>query len=103
MRIPVLVAFLLVQLSCSGTSDRPASNMAAAREAKAERKELRDAIKKIEPFFQPMGTPAGYDWLASHNEAGQTFEEYLDAEPVKPTAERKKSMYCRSASSPRTS
>ncbi|MEJ7624193.1 MAG: archaemetzincin [Pyrinomonadaceae bacterium] len=90
MRIPVLVAFLLVQLSCSGTSDRPASNMAAAREAKAERKELRDAIKKIEPFFQPMGTPAGYDWLASHNEAGQTFEEYLDAEPVKPTAERKK-------------
>jgi hypothetical protein len=41
--------------------------MAAAREASKETKELRDAIKKIEPFFRPMGKPGNSDWLASHN------------------------------------
>lgn len=64
--------------------------MAAGREAKKERKELRDGITKIAPFFKPMGRPAKYDWLATHNEPGQTFEEYLDAEPKEPMPERQK-------------
>ena len=37
-----------------------------------------------------MAAPAGYDWLATHNEAGETFAEYLDAGPRKPTKERQK-------------
>lgn len=89
----VPIAFLLASLfltSCSTESQKPISNMSAAREAKKERKELRDAIKKIEPFFQPMGKPAAYDWLGSHNEPGQTFDEYLDSDPTKPTKERQK-------------
>lgn len=81
---------LTVGGSCSGGGEKPTSNMATAREAKKERKELRDAIARIEPFFKPMGKPEAYDWLASHNEPGQTFEEYLDADPVKPTRERQK-------------
>jgi archaemetzincin len=64
--------------------------MAAARQAKKDRAELRANIKKIEPFFKPMGTPENSDWLASHNEPGQTFEEYIDADPIKPTKERLK-------------
>lgn len=64
--------------------------MAAAREVKKEIKELRAAIPKIVPFFRPMGKPEAYDWLGSHNEAGQTFEEYLDSDPTKPTKERQK-------------
>lgn len=91
MRPPVLLIILVsLLLACSGGDDKAASNMAAAREAKKERAELRNAIKKIEPFFKPMGEPAAFDWLASHNEPGQTFEEYLDADPVKPTKERQK-------------
>lgn len=84
----ILVASLF--LACSKTQDKPASNMSAAREAKKERKELREAIKKIEPFFQPMGKAEAYDWLGSHNEPGQTFDEYLDSDPTKPTKERQK-------------
>lgn len=84
-----LVCLALASLSCQQT-DRPASNMAAAREAKKELAELRADIKKIEPFFKPMGKPATSDWLASHNEPGQTFEEYLDAKPIRPTKERSK-------------
>ena len=83
-----LLAFAL--LACSKPAEKPASNMAAAREAKKERAELRSNIKKIEPFFKPMGKPLSNDWLETHHEPGQTFEEYLDADPVKPTKERQK-------------
>lgn len=77
-------------LSCSRTEDKPASNMSAAREAKKELKQLREDIKKVEPFFKGMATPIANDWLASHKEPGQTFEEYIDSEPTKPTKERQK-------------
>ena len=92
MPFRVLATFFLafVLMACSTPEEKPASSMSAAREAKKERADLRADIKKIEPFFKPMGKPAGYDWLASHNEPGQTFEEYLDADPKKPTKERTK-------------
>ncbi len=87
-----LVFFVGVLLSaCSPfIADKPAANMTAAREAKKEIKELRENIKKIELFFKPMGKPGTSDWLAAHTEPGQTFEEYLDADPTKPTKERQK-------------
>ena len=46
-------------------------------------------MTKIEPFFKPMGKPGPYDWLASHVEVGQTFEEYINSNPTLPTEERK--------------
>lgn len=64
--------------------------MAPAREAKKERQDLRAAMKKIEPFFKPMGKPEPYDWLGSHNEPGQTFDQFLDSSPTLPTKERSK-------------
>lgn len=85
------IAFLaFTLLSCSNPAENPASNMSVAREAKKERAELRANITKIEPFFKPMGKPLSMDWLENHNEPGQTFEEYLDADPQKPTKERQK-------------
>jgi archaemetzincin len=47
-------------------------------------------MKALQPFFRPMGKPAAYEWLGSHNEPGQTFEEYLNANATKPTKERQK-------------
>jgi len=82
------VSFVGISSSCSKTEDKPASNMSAAREAKKELKELRESMKKIEPFFKPMGKPEAYDWLGTNNEPGQTFEQYLDSDPTKPTKER---------------
>ena len=76
--------------SCSRSEDKPASNMAAAREAKKELKELRESIKKVEPFFKGMAMPVANDWLASHKEPGQTFEQYIDSKSTKPTKERQK-------------
>jgi len=80
----------LLLLACSSASEKPASNMAAARAAKKERQEIRQDIIKIEPFFKRMGKPANSDWLASHNEQGQTFDEFLKSDPVKPTPDRRK-------------
>jgi len=76
-------------VSCSRLAENSASNMQAAREGKKEIQELRLAVKKIEPFFKPMGKPGQFDWLASHNEPGQSFEEYINSNPTLPTEERK--------------
>ncbi len=86
----LFVSFVGIISSCSKTEEKPASNMSTAREAKKELKELRESIKKVEPFFKGMATPLANDWLASHKEPGQTFEQYLDSEPTKPTKERQK-------------
>jgi len=50
---------------------------------------LNKAIQAVEPFFKRMGSPEPMDWLTSFpNEAGQTFEQYLNGNPTLPTAER---------------
>lgn len=86
----IALVLTLCGLACATDERTTASNMAAAREAKKARAELRANIKKIEPFFDLMGAPKSYDWAATHTEPGQTFEEYLDADPVRPTPERRK-------------
>lgn len=45
-------------------------------------------MRAVEPFFQPMGKPGRYDWLATFKEPGQTFDEYISSNPTLPTAER---------------
>lgn len=84
----ILLASLL--FACTNSESIPASNVAVTAEVKKERADLHATMSKIVPFFKPMGKPAGYDWLASHNEPGQTFDEFLDANPAKPTKERQK-------------
>jgi archaemetzincin len=87
--VAILVHFMCF-VGCSGPQERPAPNTAPAREAKKEVKELRAVITKVEPFFTRMGKPGPDDWLASHNEPGQTFDEYLDSDPVRPREGRQK-------------
>jgi len=50
---------------------------------------LRADIKKIEPFFQPMGEPGQFDWLKTFKEPGQTFDEYIASDPTLPTDGRR--------------
>lgn len=88
--LSLLLVGLMLFGACSLPGVKPASNVAVARGEKQNLKELRIAMGRLEPFFLPMGKPAKYDWLASHNEPGQTFEEYLDSRPTKPTADRNK-------------
>lgn len=82
--ILLLASFLM---ACSRSVENTASN---AAEPKSDNTSIHSAMKRVEPFFRPMGKPAKYDWLGSHNEKGQTFDEYIGENPTKPTAERGK-------------
>jgi archaemetzincin len=84
----VLWSSLILCFGCAGGS-HPAANEEHIRDRAVPPAELKRAMVAIEPFFQPMGSPAAYDWLASHKEPGQTFEEYINENPTLPTAERR--------------
>ena len=88
---PVYLLLLLnLTLSgCSGVENKPAPNAKDPPIRSKQLDDLRADIKRIEPFFKPMGKPKAYDWLGSHNEPGQTFEQYINSNPTLPTAERR--------------
>ena len=87
MKWILLTALLFLSISCAA----PDSVSNGITPPKVEdNSELRAARKKVEPFFERMHPPEQYDWLGSHREPGQTFEEYLTSNPTKPTTERQK-------------
>lgn len=83
-----MLASSFVLISCGREVDNSAPNPTARPETRTDLRAIRTAMTKVEPFFKPMGKPKGFDWLASHREPGQTFDEYLDSNPTKPTKER---------------
>ncbi len=86
MKLTLLVIASLLLAGCDGLS-RPAANSVAAT---AVDERAADLIKKKESlvrFFRPMNVREG-DWLDSHPENGETFEEYMRSGPTLPTAER---------------
>jgi archaemetzincin len=42
-----------------------------------------DLERKLRPLADPLPPPQPGDWLAEHDEPGQTFAEYVDARPVR--------------------
>jgi archaemetzincin len=42
-----------------------------------------DLERRLRPLAEPLPRPRCGDWLAEHDEPGQTFAEYLDADPVR--------------------
>lgn len=53
-------------------------------------KEMLQTIKKLHPLHKIKNEPpAAGEWLACHDEKGQTFKQYLSCEPSLPTSERK--------------
>jgi archaemetzincin len=80
--------FLLIApfvISCTPANDPVANSAAVALDKHAD---LRASMRAVEPFFQRMGKPGKYDWLATFKEPGQTFDEYISSNPTLPTAER---------------
>jgi archaemetzincin len=50
--------------------------------------------KKLQPIGKKLGKPQPGDWLASHKEEGQTFDEYLRAHPVRKSDKLKTIYIC---------
>ena len=80
----------LMCLSCAGgpPTETPAPEIPAPQTVKASDRILKE-MKAIEPFFEPMGEPGAMDWLATYPEGGQTFEQYINGNPVRATGERR--------------
>src|SRR5437868_3600135 len=49
---------------------------------------LQAAGRAIQPLHAPKARPGPGDWLATHDEPGQTFDEYRASDPNRPTARR---------------
>ena len=50
---------------------------------------IRAAMEAVRPLHSPLGLPQSDEWLASYDEPGQTFAQYLAADPVTPRGERR--------------
>lgn len=90
---PYIFLAILLLWGCSKVSEtvvRNTSENEARVEKLDERAQKLNKIKdSVVPFFTPMGEPEEYDWLSRFNEAGQTFEEYVNGNPTLPTDERR--------------
>ncbi len=63
---------------------------ACARGAEASEDEVLPAtFKKLLPLHKKLGKPGPHDWLANHPEPGQTFQEYVESDPVTPSGKRR--------------
>ena len=79
---------LSVLVTSCGQLNEPVANSAAAPALDRGATELAGKKGALERFFKPMRVREG-DWLESHPEDGETFEEYVRSRPTLPTAERK--------------
>jgi len=50
---------------------------------------LQGRIDKLRSLHKPLGKPRPGDWLASHREPGQTFQQYIASKPVVPDDRRR--------------
>lgn len=50
---------------------------------------LATSADRLRPLHAKISPPGPHDWLANHVERGQTFRQYLDSSPVRPTTSRR--------------
>ncbi len=74
-----MVIAMVALSGCAGAAERDTSRV----------RDLRRMIEKLEPLHEPLGKPQPGDWLWSHDEPGQTFDEYVRGRPVRPTGKRR--------------
>ncbi len=90
-----LALCLLALPSCREAPRQKSAPQAAATpsasqpQGEASPESLRRAMAAVTHLHRPMGKPLPGDWLTTTTEPGQTFEEYLQSNPVRPSAERR--------------
>ena len=79
--------FLQLGLLCGGSTLLGWPLHAAQKGADALA-QYQQQMQKIRLLFTKKKEPGFNDWLAQHEEPGQTFEQYIKINPNRPTAER---------------
>ncbi len=80
IRLPLFLPIMFIFVGC-GKAMEPRST----RRADA----LQSLAAKLTSHHKPLGAPGFNDWLANHKESGQTFDEYIRADPVTPNGARR--------------
>jgi archaemetzincin len=82
---------ILFAISSCSTNVEPSENSNSAPDDRsvANIATLRREMVAVVPFFHKLPAPGPTDWLANFKEPGQTFDEYLNANPTVPTADRR--------------
>ena len=81
------ILLMVVFLQVPGSPDPETEPPREARRSLIQLSE--EFIGKLKPLHTELGAPGPSDWLAHHDEPGQTFAEYLASDPVTPTDARK--------------
>jgi len=82
IRLAVLISLAAVMLAATY----------ALRGCAAERTEvpvLPEKYEKLLPLHEKLGKPRPGEWLAVHDEPGQTYQSYVRGRPVRPTPARR--------------
>jgi len=89
MKFIVILLASFALLACGASHESTASNSASAPQKDERVLRLSNSKETLARFFRPMTVGEG-DWLESHPENGETFEEYVESGPTLPTADRNK-------------
>jgi archaemetzincin len=89
VRVFFLILTALAIAGCQIRTEQNSSASAPSLAGDPRPQELVAAMEAVKPFFSALPKPGPADWLASFNEPGQTFAEYLSSNPTVPTDERK--------------
>lgn len=88
-RFLITILLALVMSSACGSPAEPTEIVSNANSnSNSSLRDIRPAMRAVELFFEPMAEPEANDWLATYTEPGETFEQYLDNKPTRPTPER---------------
>ncbi len=81
------ILLLCIALTACGRPGGIATNSATAPAQDDRVSELSKSKSALVKFSRPMVVQDG-DWLASHPEDGETFEQYVQSQPTLPTTDR---------------
>ena len=71
---------------CKPAEPRPAAP--SSKPARWSAGMLPEQMARVSPLHKPMAKPRPGDWLSEHDEPGQTFDEYCDADPIRPELDK---------------
>lgn len=91
--LPVLAALISLALLFACRSSAPPATdppTLPPADAPSEVTRLHRLATRLRPLQDPLPSPQPGDWLAEHEERGQTFAHWLEDEPITARAERRK-------------
>ncbi|MCP4599174.1 MAG: hypothetical protein GY847_01325 [Proteobacteria bacterium] len=67
----------------------PRGGVGISRPNKYAFEEPREIIEKLKPLHRQLGPVRSGDWLETHSEPGQTFDEYIKSRPIGASGKRR--------------